>query len=123
MKSSNAFSVYEPLNVEENSKLWIIGVVIGGVIGLLLFGWCLLFAYYNTCGRAFQLSGPSLQKKNATPSTKTNRPISKEQLDESIKSSVLQPQGKTLVLKEQNVQTDGYVKILQLNWSAKLYKG
>ncbi|KAE9554880.1 hypothetical protein FO519_001908 [Halicephalobus sp. NKZ332] len=36
---------------QEERQLWIIAVVIGSGIIIVLCGWCLLFLYYNTCGR------------------------------------------------------------------------
>ncbi|VDP04704.1 unnamed protein product [Soboliphyme baturini] len=36
---------------QHTTSLWIFTAIIGVLLGLLLFGWCLLFIYYNTCGR------------------------------------------------------------------------
>lgn len=54
---------YTAPELRETSNAWIIGVVIGAVLLLLLLGWCLLFAYYNTCGRQFQLATVAATKE------------------------------------------------------------
>lgn len=59
----------------EKTNWWIIGAVIGSTVGVLMCGWCLLFVYYNTCGRAFhpdQMNNNNkthLPKQNETPSS------------------------------------------------------
>uniref|UniRef100_A0AC35FPW6 Uncharacterized protein n=1 Tax=Panagrolaimus sp. PS1159 TaxID=55785 RepID=A0AC35FPW6_9BILA len=47
------------IELNEQSRWWIVGIVLGSGILIILFGWCCLFVYYNSCGRPIQKYHPN----------------------------------------------------------------
>uniref|UniRef100_A0A914V1N3 Uncharacterized protein n=1 Tax=Plectus sambesii TaxID=2011161 RepID=A0A914V1N3_9BILA len=94
---------------QESGRLWIIGVVIGATICLLLCGWCLLFAYYNTCGRPLNYRNANDgRRKQLWRTSSSGGIVLQPEAGEAYQSdNGQQSHGtKKIYLKEEPVQTD-----------------